>query len=95
MMKTSAAALAAAILALSLAPNAASADWLFPAFTVPLPPFSGFANPQPSGTSWTDAILGHPAGGPPWATPVPATRYGCYFTRARLNDAWRRVEVCY
>jgi hypothetical protein len=84
-LKTSAAALAAVILALSLTPNAARADWLF----------SGFANPQPSGVSWTDAILGHPAGGPPWATPVPATRYGCYFTRARLNDAWRRVEVCY
>ncbi len=84
-MKTSAAALAAAILALSLAPNAANADWLL----------STFAAPQPSGTSWTDAILGHPAGGPPWATPVPAARYGCYFTRARLNDAWRRVEVCH
>jgi hypothetical protein len=84
-MKTSAAALAAAILALSLAPHAASADLLF----------SGFAVPQPSGTSWTDAVLGHPAGGPPWATPVPAARYGCYFTRARLNDSWRRVEVCH
>jgi hypothetical protein len=84
-MKTLAAAVAAAILALSLSPNAASADWLF----------SGFAPAQPSGVSWTEAILGHPAGGPPWATPVPAARYGCYFTRARLNDAWRRVEVCY
>ncbi len=83
-MKTSAAALAAT-LALSLAPNGARADWLV----------SGFANPQPSGVSWTDAILGHPAGGPPWATPAPAARYGCYFSRARLNDAWRRVEVCY
>jgi len=84
-MKTLAAALAAAILTLSLSPNSASAEWLF----------SGFANPQPSGTSWTDAVLGHPAGGPPWATPVPAARYGCYFTRARLHDAWRRVQVCY
>jgi len=84
-MKTSVAALAAAILALSLAPNAAKADWLF----------WGFAAPQPSGMSWTDAILGHPTGGPPWAMPVPAARYGCYFTGARLNDAWRRVEVCY
>ena len=82
-MKTSAAALAAAIL--TLTPITASADWLF----------SGFANPQPSGTSWTDAILGHPAGGPPWATPVPVARYGCYFTRARISNAWRRVEVCY
>ena len=84
-MKLSAAALAVAILAQGLAPNSARADWLF----------SGFASPQPSGTSLTDAILGHPAGGPPWATPVPVTRYGCYFTRARLNDAWRRVVVCY
>ncbi len=84
-MKTMAAALAAAILALSLSPGAASTDWLS----------SGFANPQPSGTSWTDAILGHPAGGPPWATPVPVARYGCYFTRARISNAWRRVEVCY
>jgi hypothetical protein len=82
-MKTSAAALAAAILALT--PIGASADWLF----------SGFADPQPSGTSWDDAILGHPAVGLPWAAPVPATRYGCYFTRARISNAWRRVEVCY
>ena len=84
-MKTLAAALAAAILALSLLSSAASADWFV----------SGFANPQPSGTSWTDAILGHPAGGPPWATPVPVARYGCYFTRARISNAWHRVEVCY
>ena len=93
-MKTLATALATASLALSLAPSAARADWLFSGFANPW--FSsGSANPQPSGASWTDAILGHPAGGPPWATPVPVAGYGCYFTRARIRNAWRRVEVCY
>ena len=25
----------------------------------------------------------------------PAPSIGCYFTRARADNAWRRVEVCY
>lgn len=37
---------------------------------------------------------GFPWGGPPVAWPVPKQSYGCYFTRARLQNAWRRVEVC-
>ena len=84
-MKTSATALAAVILTLMLAPGAASAQ-------------SFFATPDDaaaSRTSWTDAILGAASSGPPWAVPVPAARLGCYFTRARIRNAWRRVEVCY
>jgi len=29
---------------------------------------------------------------PGWA---PLPRMGCYFTHARMNNAWKRVEVCY
>lgn len=38
---------------------------------------------------------GYPWPGPPFAWPVRTPAYGCYFTHARLNDALRRVEVCY
>jgi hypothetical protein len=38
---------------------------------------------------------GYPWAGPPFAWPVRMPAYGCYFTSALLNDAWRRVEVCY
>jgi len=37
---------------------------------------------------------GYPWPGPPFAWPTPRQNYGCYFTRARLENAWRRVEVC-
>jgi hypothetical protein len=37
---------------------------------------------------------GFPWPGPPFAWPDPRPTYGCYFTRARLKNAWRRVEVC-
>ena len=37
---------------------------------------------------------GYPWSGPPFAWPIPKPAYGCYFTRARLENAWRRVEVC-
>jgi hypothetical protein len=35
--------------------------------------------------------------GYPWnvSGPRPATTVGCYFTRARVDDRWRRVQVCY
>jgi hypothetical protein len=36
----------------------------------------------------------YPWAGPPFATPLLKPTYGCYFTRARLQNAWRRVEVC-
>jgi hypothetical protein len=26
---------------------------------------------------------------------APLPRVGCYFTRARMHNAWTRVEVCY
>jgi len=31
----------------------------------------------------------------PRPIPILAPRLGCYFTRERLEGAWRRVEVCY
>jgi hypothetical protein len=37
---------------------------------------------------------GYPWPGPPFAWPDPRPTYGCYFTRARLKNAWREVEVC-
>jgi hypothetical protein len=37
---------------------------------------------------------GHPWPGPPFAWPILKPTYGCYFTRARLKNAWRQVEVC-
>lgn len=36
----------------------------------------------------------YPWPGPPFASPILKPTYGCYFTRARLQNAWRRVEVC-
>ncbi|HSU99734.1 MAG TPA: hypothetical protein VLI91_06485 [Roseiarcus sp.] len=50
-------------------------------------------------TGWTVApgffgFSGYPWPGPPFAQPTPKPAYGCYFTRARLQSAWRRVEVC-
>ena len=37
---------------------------------------------------------GIPWPGPPWSSPIPAPSYGCYLTRARIQGAWREVEVC-
>jgi hypothetical protein len=37
---------------------------------------------------------GYPWPGPPFAWPDIRPTYGCYFTRARLKNAWRQVEVC-
>ena len=37
---------------------------------------------------------GYPWPGPPFAVPTPRPAYGCYYTRARLQNAWRQVEVC-
>jgi hypothetical protein len=37
---------------------------------------------------------GYPWPGPPFAWPDPRPTYGCYFTRARLKNAWKQVEVC-
>jgi hypothetical protein len=37
---------------------------------------------------------GYPWPGPPFAWWTPKPTYGCYFTQARLQNAWRRVEVC-
>jgi hypothetical protein len=36
----------------------------------------------------------YPWPGPPFASQIPKPTYGCYFTRARLQNAWREVEVC-
>ena len=37
---------------------------------------------------------GYPWPGPPFAWPTREPTFGCYFTRARLKNAWRQVEVC-
>ena len=37
---------------------------------------------------------GFPWPGPPFASPILRPTYGCYFTHARVKNAWREVEVC-
>ena len=59
-------------------------------------PYGHFAGPQ---SNWIVGpgyfgFSGYPWAGPPFAWPNPKPAYGCYFTRARLQNAWRRVEVC-
>jgi len=88
-MKTASTALAAAI--------ALSTLLAAPAEAQSRPPdFGGWGGPS--------AFLPHspPNGEVPligylWSNPgfAPAPRIGCYFTRARMNNAWKRVEVCY
>jgi hypothetical protein len=86
MTKAPASFAAAAVLALGVLsqPTAAKAQPLaYPPERVDWmvgPGFSGFS--------------GYPWPGPPFAWPVLKPTYGCYFTRARLKNAWRRVEVC-
>jgi len=53
----------------------------------------------PERVDWTVApgyfgFSGFPWPGPPYASPTLRPTYGCYFTRARLKNAWREVEVC-
>ena len=85
MIRAAAASLAAAVLALGVLcqPGAAKAQPMLPAERVDWmvgPGYFGF-----SGFPWP---------GPPFASPTLRPTYGCYFTRARLKNAWRRVEVC-
>ncbi|HLX98344.1 MAG TPA: hypothetical protein VKR62_06590 [Roseiarcus sp.] len=59
-------------------------------------PYGHYAGPQ---GNWIVGpgyfgFSGYPWAGPPFAWPNPTPAYGCYFTRARLRNAWRRVEVC-
>jgi hypothetical protein len=66
----------------------------------------GAANAQPSGYGYPPervdwkvgpgyfGFSGFPWPGPPFAWPDLKPTYGCYFTRARLMNAWRQVEVC-
>jgi hypothetical protein len=65
----------------------------------------GAANAQPYGgypperVEWKVGpgffgFSGLPWPGPPFASPDLTPTLGCYFTRARLQNAWREVEVC-
>ena len=61
--------------------------------------------PSASPLSFVDAFFGgvyfggggDGRNGFPWSSaPAAATpSLGCYFTRTRVDDAWKRVEVCY
>jgi len=61
--------------------------------------------PSPGPLSFVDAFFGGAyfgGGGDgrnafPWNAPSAHEpgRVGCYFTRARVDNTWRRVEVCY
>ena len=86
MTKAAASLMGAAVLALSVLSlsNAAQAQrWGYPPERVDWkvgPGYFGF-----SGFPWP---------GPAFASPDPRPTYGCYFTRARVKNAWREVEVC-
>jgi hypothetical protein len=86
MTKAGASLLGAAFLALgviSLSSAAEAQRWVYPPERVDWkvgPGYFGFS--------------GHPWPGPPFAWPDLQPTYGCYFTRARLKNAWRQVEVC-
>ena len=88
-MKKAAAPLAAALFALVLAaPGVAQAE-----------DFIDLDNP--GGwllvPEWIFGAVGTGLGVAFHARPVPvlAPRLGCYFTRERLDGAWRQVQVCY
>jgi hypothetical protein len=86
MTKAAVSLMGAAILAvgvLSLSTSAQAQRWGYP----------------PERVDWTVGpgllgFSGFPWPGPPFASPVLSPTYGCYFTQARLKNAWRRVEVC-
>jgi hypothetical protein len=86
MTKAAASLMGAVFLALgviSLSSAAEAQRWVYPPERVDWkvgPGYSGFS--------------GYPWPGPPFAWPDIRPTYGCYFTRARLKNAWRQVEVC-
>ena len=86
MTKAAASLLGAAFLALGLISLSSAAEaqrWVYPPERVDWkvgPGYFGFS--------------GYPWPGPPFAWPDVRPTYGCYFTRARLKNAWRQVEVC-
>ena len=86
MTKAAASLMGAAVVALGVLSlsNAAQAQrWVYPPERVEWivgPGFFGF-----SGFPWP---------GPPFASPILRPTYGCYFTHARVKNAWREVEVC-
>jgi hypothetical protein len=86
MTKAAASLMGAAFLALGLISLSSAAEaqrWVYPPERVNWkvgPGYFGFS--------------GYPWPGPPFAWPDVRPTYGCYFTRARLKNAWRQVEVC-
>ena len=86
MTKAAASLMGAAFLAfgvISLSSAAQAQRWVYPPERVDWkvgPGYFGFS--------------GYPWPGPPFARPDIRPTYGCYFTRARLKNAWRQVEVC-
>jgi hypothetical protein len=85
-MTKAAASFAAGLLALAVfsQPWAAEAQ----PFGYPPEPVAWMVGPGYFGFS------GYPWPGPPFAWPLLKPAYGCYYTRAHIQDAWRRVEVC-
>ena len=83
MIKT-APSLAAAVFALSVLSQPSAGE----AQPYPPEPVAWMVGPGYSGFS------GIPWPGPPFAWPVLRPTFGCYFTEARIQGVWRRVEVC-
>ena len=90
-MKTASLTMAAALAAWVAAAPAARAD---PVIVPGWSPFS-FASDFFGGRYFGGGGDGTNAF--PWTTPGPyvSPSVGCYFTRARVDNAWRQVEVCY
>ena len=90
-MKTALTTAAAALALLSVLDGSASAQ-------TTSPPFGYFVWHGPGEYfPWAPAagsvpLVDYLVTTPGWSPPV---KIGCYFTRARMNNAWRRVEVCY
>ena len=85
-MTKATASLAAGVLALGVLSQSGAAG--AQPFGYPPEPVAWIVGPGQFGYS------GYPWPGPPFASPVLKPTYGCYETRARLKNAWRRVEVC-
>jgi len=92
-MKTASTALAAAFVVSALLAGPARSD-------PRSPPFGYFMwRGEPTGFSLpgTPPNSAIPLVDYLWMNPgyAPLPRVGCYFTRARMHNAWARVEVCY
>ncbi len=67
-------------------------------FAAAAPAQANAGSPPPWGGGGGPVVIYGQAGGAPspvWTGPLfPHLPIGCYFTRVRVNNAWRRAEIC-